>query len=81
MSDYIDRHALLDALIRFGDELDAGKLREVISYFPAAEVVPWEKLRRYADYFCAYVSYPEFIREAKMFYDSTKAAMDGGNIT
>lgn len=47
---------------------------------PAADVVPWETLMRYANYFCAAVSMPEFVREAKMFYDSTKAAMDGGNI-
>lgn len=32
------------------------------------DVVPWSVLERYADWFCAMVSYPEFIREAKMFY-------------
>lgn len=52
------------------------RLKEI----PAADVVPWETLMRYANYFCAAVSMPEFVREAKMFYDSTKASMDGGNI-
>ena len=47
---------------------------------PAADVVPWEWLERYADYFCAEVSMPEFIREAKMFYESTNKAMQGGVI-
>ncbi len=48
--------------------------------FPAADVVPWETLMRYAEYFCRDVPYTEFIRAAKMLYDGTKAAMDGGNI-
>ena len=32
------------------------------------DVVPWLVLERYAEWFCAMVSYPEFIRETKMFY-------------
>lgn len=47
---------------------------------PAADVVPWEWLKRYADYFCAGVSMPEFVREAKMFYEGTNEAMNGGVI-
>lgn len=47
---------------------------------PAADVVPWEWLERYADYFCAGVSMPEFVREAKMFYEGTNEAMKGGVI-
>lgn len=42
---------------------------------PTVDAVPWEFLERYADWFCASVSFPEFIREAKAFYRST-AAMD-----
>ena len=48
---------------------------------PDADVVPWSFLERYADYFCASVSMPEFIREAKAFYADTNKAMDGGNIS
>lgn len=29
--------------------------------------VPWEKLERYAEFFCADVPYTEFVREAKLF--------------
>ena len=47
---------------------------------PAADVVPWEWLERYADYFCAGVSMPEFVREAKMFYEGTNEAMKEGVI-
>lgn len=32
------------------------------------DAVPWEFLERYAEWFCATVSFPEFIREAKQFY-------------
>lgn len=44
------------------------------------DAVPWEQLERYAEWFCAQVSYPEFVREAKAFCESTIAAMKGGNI-
>ena len=47
---------------------------------PAADVVPWAWLERYAYYFCAGVSMPEFVKEAKMFYESTNKAMRGGVI-
>lgn len=47
---------------------------------PTVDAVPWEFLERYADWFCASVSFPEFIREAKAFYRST-AAMDGFTIS
>lgn len=43
--------------------------------------VPWEFLERYADWFCAYVSFPEFIREARMFYEDTYKASEGGTIS
>lgn len=52
----------------------------MIDSIPAADVVPWEWLKRYADYFCAGVSMPEFVREAKMFYEGTNEAMKGGVI-
>lgn len=35
---------------------------------PTVDAVPWEFLERYAEWFCATVSFPEFIREAKQFY-------------
>ena len=37
---------------------------------PCEDVVQWEQLERYADWFCADVSYPEFVREAKAFIKS-----------
>lgn len=52
----------------------------IVDAQPAADVVPWEFLERYADWFCAQVSYPEFVREAKGFYENTTRAMDGGTI-
>lgn len=45
-----------------------------------ADVVPWSFLERYADWFCALVQYPEFIREAKQFYLDSIGAMEGGGI-
>lgn len=55
-------------------------LAETYKGLPAADVVPWEFLERYADYFCAVVSMPEFIREAKAFYEDMHSVMDGGTI-
>ena len=51
-----------------------------IEAISAVDAVPWEFLERYADWFCAAVSAPEFVREAKSFYKSTCAAMNGGVI-
>lgn len=48
---------------------------KAIGATPTADVVPWEWLEQYADYFCARVSIPEFVRKAKMvFYKE----MNGG---
>lgn len=47
---------------------------------PTVDAVPWEFLERYADWFCASVSFPEFIKEAKAFYNSSVSAMNGGVI-
>jgi hypothetical protein len=60
--------------------IDVAVLEDDIFSLPAADVVPWEWLERYADYFCAEVSMQEFVREAKMFYASTNEAMQGGVI-
>ena len=49
----------------------------VIDQQPTVDAVPWEFLERYADWFCASVSFPQFIKEAKAFYKSSVAAMDG----
>lgn len=45
------------------------------------DIVPWAFLERYADWFCAIVPYPEFVREAKMFYLDSIRAMEGGIIS
>ena len=54
--------------------------REWLEDLPSADVVPWSFLERYADWFCALVQYPEFIREAKRFYMDSVGAMEGGGI-
>jgi hypothetical protein len=46
--------------------------KAAIEAVESEDVVPWSVLERYADWFCAMVSYPEFIREAKMFYKGAK---------
>lgn len=77
MAEYIDRQAAIEIASGY---CHPANIAAELAKLPAADVVPWETLMRYANYFRALVSMPEFVREAKMFYDSTKAAMDGGNI-
>ena len=48
---------------------------------PTVDAVPCEFLERYAEWFCALVSYPEFIREAKQFYFDSCKAEEGGVIS
>lgn len=55
--------------------------KTLIDEQPTVDAVPWEFLERYADWFCASASFPKFIREAKAFYKSSVAAMDGFVIT
>lgn len=76
MTDFISREAALDAI----KIAELGQEYEAVETVPAADVAPWEFLERYADWFCAVVSMPEFIREAKAFYKDTYRAMDGGVI-
>lgn len=85
MIDYISREETLRVMCEACSARPACENEKCYSYgavdnMPADDVVPWEFLERYADWFCALVSYPEFIREAKAFYKSTQAAMEGGNI-
>ena len=86
MKEYIEREAALKEQVPHysanGVEIIEGKAIpvEYIENLPAADVVPWEWLERYADYFCVEVSMPEFVREAKMFYESSNKAMQGGVI-
>ena len=91
MKEYIEREAAIKNFMQYTWYDDSGKtiddgdekheiLDDMFSAIPAADVVPWEWLERYADYFYAGVSMPEFIREAKMFYESTNEAMQGGVI-
>ena len=63
-TEYIDRE---EAICKFGEETWAAKVLEGI---PAADVIPCDRLRRYAEWFCAAVSYPEFVREAISFCKS-----------
>lgn len=78
MDDYISREAAIKAAKCHYPK--ANEMIDGIILVPAADVVPWEWLKRYADYFCAGVSMPEFVREAKMFYEGTNEAMKGGVI-
>ena len=43
-------------------------------------IVPWDFIERYADWFCASVPYPEFVREAKQFYLDSINAMKANEI-
>ena len=56
------------------------EIRADIDDQPTVDAIPIEFLKRYADWFCAIVSFPEFVREAWQFYLDTYRAMDGGNI-
>ena len=38
-------------------------------FTPTTEVVPWEFLERYADWFCGSCSHVEFVRMAKLFWE------------
>lgn len=88
MKEYVLREDVLRCVEEAGhdNELDLGypdhneAFQEIIKDIPAADVVPWEWLELYADYFWAGVSMPEFVREAKMFYESSNKAMQGGVI-
>ena len=92
MSDLIDRQAALDAIKKLEKPAPTAQhlsaifdCEDTIKALPSAQpgcedAVPWEQLERYAEWFCAQVSYPEFVREAKAFCKSTIAAMKGGNI-
>ena len=65
-----------------GKDKEADGLRTAYADIAACckpiDAVPWDFLERYAVWFCADVSFPEFIREAKSFYKSKQAAMNGG---
>lgn len=90
MTDYISREEAIMAVTRAklpdvtpdGIPIANGK-RSVtdcirrIKEIPSAEVVPWKDLMRYASYFCAAVSYTEFVREAKMFFDNITNVAEG----
>lgn len=81
MKEYIEKDAARDLMERaLEDDWEIQYANDRLHDIPAADVVPWEWLERYADYFCAGVLMPEFVREAKMFYESTNKAMQGGVI-
>lgn len=62
------------------DTYDKAMIVGMVDEQPTIDAVPWEFLERYADFFCAVVSMPEFVREAKAFYEGSWRAMDGGAI-
>lgn len=60
----MSRYADIDLITRELNENGFYELEKI----PTVDAVPWEFLERYAEWFCATVSFPEFIREAKQFY-------------
>lgn len=75
MSDLISRRAAIDATWfepSYTDPLNVlTEVRDRLKALPSAHPEPrwilWEKLERYAEFFCADVPYTEFVREAKQF--------------
>lgn len=87
MKEYVEREKVRDIIADAYKDATDGEaetvcigINSMLMELQTDDVVPWSFLERYADYFCAVVSMPEFIREAKMFYESTNRAMEGGNI-
>ncbi len=72
--------AITDEQRKFAEQVKYAADRMKPAQPVCEDAVPWEQLERYAEWFCAQVSYPEFIREAKAFCESTIAGMKGGNI-
>jgi len=70
--EYVEHHEQMQEIMRLIDRLT--------EQLPTADVIPCEFLERYADWFCAWVPYTEFVREAKLFYQDTYKAMEGGGI-
>ena len=84
MADYIDREALLNRIEELQNVFGLGKTEHEngfymglnralaeVDNFPAADVVPWEWLERYADNYNATVTMSEFVREARMMWGET----------
>lgn len=84
MAEYIEKQAAIEVFTpQCGDWSEAWSAEEIkakLETIAPAEVVPWSFLERYADWFCALVQYPEFIREAKRFYLDSIGATEGGGI-
>ena len=76
MADYISREAALscfhDWIDQRGDVHEADEIPEyqAIEALPAADVVPWAWLEKYADNFNATLTMSEFIREARMMWEA-----------
>ena len=89
MAEYIERQAAIYAV---HDEFDeclvwdasgletANVVENVLDTLPPGDVVSWAYLERYASWFCADVSFPEFIREAKAFLKASGGFQEGNEI-
>lgn len=89
MAEYIDKQVAIDAVHGEFDEClvwdtsgleTANVVENVLGIIPPADVVSWAYLERYAEWFCADVSFPEFIREAKAFLNATGGFQEGDKI-
>lgn len=56
------------------------RVDDFIMALQPADVVSWVYLERYAEWFCADVSFPEFVREAKAFLGASGVFQEGGEI-
>ena len=89
MIEYIEREAakkfIDDCLLREEKLQSVEKetllaVKRWIDAVPPADVVSLAYLERYANLFCAIVTFPEFIREAKAFLKAFGGFQEGGNI-
>lgn len=91
MAEYIEKQAAIDALgeepeiwCETDEEAATQSQWEMdkvaIESVPPADVVSWAYLERYANWFCADVTFPEFIREAKAFLKASGGFQEGNEI-
>jgi hypothetical protein len=89
LTEYIEKQVAIDAVHGEFDEClvwdtsgleTANVVENVLDTLPPADVVSWAYLERYAEWFCADVTFPEFIREAKAFLKASCGFQEGNEI-
>ena len=80
-TEYIEKQAAISEILGQPPEAHYPTwYAEQIKAIPPADVVSWAYLERYAEWFCADVSFPEFIREAKAFLKASGGFQEGNEI-